>query len=620
MNKLTKGLLTLSLSAAIVGAVACGGNSSDAWKGTTFTDYGTVAADTLGGFVAETDKYVYFINGMGSSSSDNSFGTPIKGALVAADKTDFSKSEVVIPELMVSSDYDAGVYIFKEGDGVYAYYGTPNKEKNSSGEVAYSEMTFTKTRLDGKENKKLFTVSSHSVNYRIAQAGDTVYIVYYDSDDSAIVSYNCANGKKTVIAKTDATTNVKAESGEYLSLGEYKFLKNGSGAQIIYTMTAYTQEYYSAQEEQSDSYSRQTANYNYVYLYQVGGEPVIVKNGKDKNETFALKSVVDEYVFYTATPFSGDAKTYGAKISGLGNERATEINYPDNIKDGMIIKSFSEVYYFDSDAKQVIKNTLVKTDTITEYNTKTPVLKDETVSSLISVDDNYIYCFNTDGYIAAISRTEDKTVRVSERTASSSWYAPEIVEIDGVKYMLYCDSSAVGNSYIHYAKLDFGADNVKTEYNDDNEVDYYYLESSFIGVRPAADRAAAAVAKINEIESPLDVKGEGDALYADSVTAARKAYDALDSDAKDCVADTDLAKLENAEKALKLWAAYDKLEPVLNYANLSDDEKATLRTNYDAATKLKEEYGDNYSAIAAYLTDNLNYFYQETDAKLNSSN
>ena len=143
MNKLTKGLLTISFAALIAGAVGCNGGV-DAWKGTTFTNYGAVIANTNGGFVAETDNYVYFINGLGASSSDNTFGKPIKGALVAADKNDLSNSQVVIPELMVSSDYDAGVYLFEESDGVYAYYGTPNREKNSSGDIAYSEMCFTK--------------------------------------------------------------------------------------------------------------------------------------------------------------------------------------------------------------------------------------------------------------------------------------------------------------------------------------------------------------------------------------------------------------------------------------------------------------------------------------------
>lgn len=621
MNKLTKGLLTISLSVMLVGtAAACGSASS--WKGTDFTDYGAVDLTTNGGFVAETANYVYFINGVESSSSDNTFGTPVKGALVAAKKTDLNDSQVVIPELMTSSDYDAGIYLFGSGEETYAYYGTPNREKTSSGAVASSEMTFTRTRLDGKKNEKLFTVSSFSTNYRIAQATDgTVYIVYYDTESASLMSYNCSTDKAAVIAKTDAKTNDKTESGEYLSLGDYKLLKNGNSAQVVFTMTVYTQEYYSAQEEQDSSYQRQTATYNYVYLYTAGSAaPVCIKNGKEKNETYALKSNVGEYLFYTATPLGGTEKTFGAKVSEISVTSAdTEIFYSANVKDDMVMKSYEEVYYLDTDAKQVIKNTLVKTDTVDEYNTKVTLLKDETLNSLLDVDDNYIYCFNTDGYIVAVERAgEGRTIRISERTASASWYKPETFALGEAEYMLYADNSTEGKSYVYRSDIKKLATPGEVK-NDDGEVDYYYLESSFIGVMPTADRAAVVAAKITAIEKPLDLKVGGDGKYsAESVKKARAAYEALDDDAKAQVSADDLKTLTNAEKALTLADAFAKLEKVINYNNLTEDEKATLKTDYDAAKAIADGYGDDFNDIAACLGDslNLNYYYQQAGKKL----
>ena len=619
MNKLTKCLLTLSLSAAIVGtAAACGGSSS--WNGTDFTDYGAVKLETNGGFVAETDNYVYFINGIESSSADNTFGTPVKGSLVAAKKTDLSNSQVVIPELMTAADYGAGIYLFGSGDETYAYYGTPNTEKTSSGEVASSEMTFTKTRLDGKKSEKLFTVSSVSVNYRIAQATDgTVYIVYYDKDSTSLISYNCTAKTSTVLAKTDAKTNEQAASGEYLSLGDYMFIDNDGGAQVVYTLTAYTQKYYSEQEEQDSSYQRQTANYNYLYSYTVGADPVCIKNGKDASETYAIKSNEGEYLFYTVTPFGGKEKSYGVKLSDTA--AATELFYSDNVKENMIVKSYEEVYYFDTDAKKVIKNTLVKTATVDRYNTQATILSDESVSSLIDVDDDYIYCFNNDGYIVAVERAgENRTIRISERTASSSWYTPETVTLGEAKYMLYADSSTEGNSYIHYSDLKKLAEPKSEDTDDDDEIDVYYHESSFIGVRPAADKAAVASIKINAIETPLELKKGDDGKYtADSVKTARAIYDALDDEAKANVSESDYAKLVKAEKALTLADAFIKLEKVINYNNLSDEEKATLTADYNAAKTIVDGYGSDFTSIAAYLGDklNLNYYYQQTGNKLN---
>ena len=629
MKKSIKGLLTVSLAAALSMAAACGGGA-DSWKGNAFTNYGTVQTETLGGLAAETDKYVYFINGVGSSSWDNSYGTPVKGALVAADKNNPSDVRVVIPELMVSSDYGAGVYIFNEGGSAYAYYGTPNREKNSSGEVANYEMTFTKTRLDGKESEKLFTVSSHSTTYRVAQAANgKVYILYYDTSDSALVSYDCKADKKTVIAKTDAKSNVKTND-EYLSLGEYKFLDNGSGAQIAYVMNVYSEAYIEAKAESEDSYSREQANYNKLYVYSVDGGASCVKDGNaskqgatvEEDTKYALKSNVGEYLFYTATPLVGQEQTYGVKISDLSD--AVKIDYPDNIKDDIIIVDYDKVYYYDTDSQKVLKNTLVKTDTINEHNTKKAILKDGTISSLIKISDDYIYCFNSDGYIVAIERAENgKTIRISERVAASSWYKPETVKLtvggEEAEYLLYCDGSTEGNSYVYRAKLDFSDENVKEEdTNDDGETDIYYLESSFTGVRTAADRAKAAVIKISAIESTLDLEeGDDDKLYSESVKIARAAYDALDKDAKAEVSEDDLAKLVNAEKAVVLANLFVKLEPVLYYdLLLTADQKAALEADYNAAKAKVNAYGDDYETIAAYLDGNLNYYYQQTKNKI----
>ena len=618
MKKLTKGLLAVSLTALIVGAVGCNCNGGETWHGTDFTDYGRVVAESNGGFVAETDKFVYFINGVETSSSDNTFGTPIKGSLVALDKSDPAKMQVVIPELIVSSDYDAGVYVFQEGDKAYAYYGTPNREKNSSGEVASSEMTFTKTCLDGTGNTKLFTVSSHSTSFRMVQDKDgAVNVVYYDEGNSCIVCYNAKTGKSSVIAKTDDKVN-DATDGEYLSLDEYKFFDNGNSAQVVYTMKVYTQEYNEAQEKQQESYSRQTASYNYMYIYSVDGGSKCVKNGKTTETTYTLKACVDDYLFYTAkTLVGGSEKTYGVKLAALDADK--EISYPDNIKDDMIIKSFEEVYFFDSTDGKIIKTTLVN-EPLPEREARKVLVKDSAISSLISIDEDYAYCYNSDGNIIAVNYKDGddfgKTIKISERKASTGWYAPETVVIGGETYILYCDASDEGRSYVFSANLSGLNDPLEKDTDDDGEIDEYYLESSFVGVMPAADRAAVVATKLNAISGTLDLQEGETGYYDETVNAARAAYDALDPEAKNVLSSDALAKLTNAEKAIKLADAYITLESVKTYNGLSQAGKDALKTAlepaYNEATSIKESYGSNYSTIAAYLSNNLNYYYQVT--------
>ena len=614
MKNLTKSLLAMTFAATMVSAAACGENASDAWKQPTYTDHGAVATQTLGGFVAETEKYAYFINGVGSNASDNTFGTPIKGALVAVPKNDLTKAaQVIVPELFVASDYNAGVYLFGSGAETYAYYGTPNKEKDSSGEVAKSEMTFSRTRLDGTKNEKLFTVSSLSAEYRMAEVNGTVYIVYYDSSESALVSYNCTSKTKEVIAKTDAEINDKNANGEYVSLDSYKFLDNGSAAEVVYTLTVYSEPYYSQKKEDDSSYSRETESYNYLMAYKAGAAATKVKGDKNADKTYAVKEYVSGYLFYTETSLNGDAETYAVKDAALQN--ATKIVYTDNVKSGMLIKGLDEVYFYDSG--KVVKTVLTEASG-TEYDKKQTIVKNDGISTLIDVDDNYVYATDSEGYIVALERNGEKTIKISERTASSSWYAPETISISSGKYMLFCDNSGVGNSYIYYADLNkLSAPNEK-DTDDDGTADEYYLDNKFVGVMPAADRAVSAESVVDDIDANYKEEDNGAAFKA-SVKAARDAYEALDGDAKAAYSSDKLTTVTNAEKAVKLGDAYMKLAKIINYNKMTDAEKETLKTDFNAAKALKEEYENAgvYDKVAGYLENNLKWYYQATNEKLN---
>ena len=63
----------------------------------------------------------------------------------------------------------------------------------------------------------------------------------------------------------------------------------------------------------------------------------------DSRITYALKSNVGEYLFYTVTPISGTEKTCGIKLSDPSVE--TEIFYSDNVKDDMIIIKTCKGHY-----------------------------------------------------------------------------------------------------------------------------------------------------------------------------------------------------------------------------------------------------------------------------------
>lgn len=151
-----------------------------------------------GGFVVEKGEYVYFVNGVQTYTADNTYGTPVKGALMRIKKTDVAAhkntAETVIPSLMVSADYKSGIYVY--GDRVY--YATPTNVKNTSGEVENTYLDFKSAKLDGSDIRDYFRVSKNDTQFRYVEEGESVYLTY--SEDSELRSYNTANGTETVLA------------------------------------------------------------------------------------------------------------------------------------------------------------------------------------------------------------------------------------------------------------------------------------------------------------------------------------------------------------------------------------------------------------------------------------
>ena len=88
MKKILVKILVCALAVICAfGMVACGDND---WQGTSMKSPGAVLSN--GGFLAETENYVYYINGFTSYGDDNEFGTPVKGSLMAAEnQEEFNK-------------------------------------------------------------------------------------------------------------------------------------------------------------------------------------------------------------------------------------------------------------------------------------------------------------------------------------------------------------------------------------------------------------------------------------------------------------------------------------------------------------------------------------------------
>ncbi len=246
MRKILKNVMTIFTAGVMAFGVA-----SLAACGTNFTPLKDAPAATAevasnGGFVVEKGDYVYFINGVESYTSDNTYGNPVKGALMRVKKSDIGKadaSETVVPSLMVASDYTSGVYIY--GDRVY--YATPNSDRNMQGVVESGYLDFKSAKLDGSDVKAYFNVESNSTVYRYVEAEGTVYLMYVEN--SNLHSYNTATATDTELVR---------------SMGAYVLNSADKTDPYVYYTMSVTAEI-DAVDEDGNSAAPSARGYNQIY-------------------------------------------------------------------------------------------------------------------------------------------------------------------------------------------------------------------------------------------------------------------------------------------------------------------------------------------------------------------
>lgn len=634
MRKIITAIIASTISLLTVfGMTACNGNSSHK---VSLTSPGNIIEASLGGFVAETENYVYYINGVGESTAKNDFGTPLKGALMVADKATLGgevKTEVVVPKLFVASDYNAGVYIFGEGENSAVYYATPSVEKNSDGKVANTHLTFMKTTLNGKKTESFITVEGIGTNYRMAEKDGVVYIVFYDNTNKELKTYNTSKKELTTIAKVDEKTRegVQLEDSQdkvFLTFDSYRFLEVGCDTTVVFTMKAYAEDYYEEKAEGNEEYQRAEAKFNVMYSYSVGDVKdengvvgKMIANGEKENIKYAITLVEDGYVFFTETSINNKVKNYASSTKDL--TKKTLIEKVDNVKDLIVINDkegatpLDEYFYKftpeGTDVEDVIYKSTLVGDAI---KVRERVLANAKVSSLLYIDGDYMYYYTTGNKLARCNYkvADAKEELISEDVVASTWFDPEIVEANGKKFIFYADSSVEGSSYIKY--VDLTKETVEKE--DDKGNKYMTFEGqALIGIMTETDKANPVKQKINNLAAKdfeyTVVEGK---VKLEGVKEARDAYEALSKESKKSIGEDLITKLENAEKAQALANEYYKLKEFEKYADLSDAEKKTFEEVYNQVKayrqKLVNEDSTRFITIRDMVNDEILYMYQES--------
>ncbi|MBQ3115953.1 MAG: hypothetical protein IJC07_02885 [Clostridia bacterium] len=597
----------LALGIVCTGLVGCKDKGGE-WDGAGFTDGGAV--ESVGGFVASTENYIYYINGIADPENNNEYGNPVKGTLMAANKKDLSDTKIVVPQMYTATDYGAGVFI----DNGYAYYGTSNTEKNSSGDVANRELVFSKVKLGGGEPEILLNVGDLDVEYRIVKGGDTVYIVYYDDDDSAIKSFNTSTKEEIVVAKQDA------KSSTNYSLKEYKFVETGMGSvAVVFTLTVYAEPY--IEEKDKDDYQRLTELYNYVYVYSAGDAidgrgvagKVVLGQDEQKRETFTLTNVYGKYLLASSTDIRGNVKYYLAKTSEILNDGAIkEIKNNSYVSDTAFIADFDEAYVTEN--SKIYKVSLTGDDKLTK---KAVALADD-VSEIINVIGNDIYYQTKATEIVRIEMNNEDANKeyVTSDLIATSWYAPEFITIEGKTYLFYNDSSTFGAGYTKY--VDLAGEVTGEDTDDDGEEDKFsLLNRVFLGKLSQTDRVAIATAKVAVIENSLTVgvlpmeTDENGKFFNQEVIDARKAYNELTDSDKESYTEETLKTLEKYEKAIQMANEFNKLSGMYGYENRDLNEQTKLRTTYfeikDAVIEFMKS--EDYNDVSKLIDNNVEWYF-----------
>ncbi len=603
MKKILSKLICLMLimGIALTNLIGC---TESSWKGkVTLKNSGAVIENA--GFIAETENYLYFINGIESTTSNNKMGTPLKGALLVADKNDLSKTEVVVPKLMVASDYNAGVFI----DGGYVYYATPSVEKNSEGHTANDELAFMRTKLDGSgDTDEFFTLKTSnaiSAEHRFVKAENgQVLIYYYNADTMSVICYNTANGESSTIIKQKAV-----DDGD--SLEKLVLLKSKEITDIVgyYTTTVYSEKHETL--------------YNRVYVIKAGstvGE-LVVDGENDENTQiddvkYSITLINEGFVFFTKTN-SGRTESYAISTSEAKTgdwSNATKIYNTEHVASTTLINGSLAEAYTIGDTKVYKVSFLTKGE-------KTPVVLKEGISKLLFIKDGSLYFYDAEGLIKkmTLDETDDdkQFIVVSEDTASTSWYDVEVKNIAGKDYLFYCDISNTGKSYIKY--VDLSAEVVSKDTDDDGEDDLFYLESEKIynlGKMTDKDKAEVFDSKVNlqATYSPVNgigEKAEDDQDFYNEIMELKAEYETLSASVKEKVSDTAKNTLRCIEKAFEVAEEYKKLAQIEFVGSLEEAEALGLKTVYNQVKGYIKAFKNSADreGVDAFISDNLKAHY-----------
>ena len=199
-------ILIICLVACMGIAIFTGCNPSFGPVGTK--EYKDSPVVNNGGLVVQQGGYLYYVNGMDSTSNivkpeDNEFGkASVKGSIMKSridENGNLSETAVVVPKMFYTAASNGGFYIY----GEWIYYLSPNTKADNKSNVLSSQSVAFRTAIDGTKTQEIATLTSNSTQYTFTDKE----FIYFEDNTLKKVSYdNEKINKKAENIQEDVTS------------------------------------------------------------------------------------------------------------------------------------------------------------------------------------------------------------------------------------------------------------------------------------------------------------------------------------------------------------------------------------------------------------------------------
>ena len=389
-----------------------------------------------GGMVVQKGDYIYFTNGYLEASSlkngENKYGDVDYTALYRAKTNGGELSynitedengaevktlkdvELVVPKVVGADTCD--FFIFDD----YIYYASPTTEKDKTGNSRFDYITIFCVKIDGSENKKLYSVDTYSSGkFNMICIDNTVYAEIYDGSKIVILTIegNKVTDTKKISEDTKITNVVMPKVETYNP-------KNN----LITEAEQYI--YYTREVAKSEKYT----NCNVLCKVKVtdGEEKVLIA---DNRYTITPIDFYGDNFYYTASDKNGytsSSNVYVANVNTLTEVRKSDI-----------------ISYLDASTFNVVKGSYIgvvvtldnKLYLATKDSSDTPVIYDGEIT-VIEVTENDIFAYNSSKEIVKINIQTKKSSVISNDEDELYFDAKPCFDIIGS--YIYCYNSYVG--------------------------------------------------------------------------------------------------------------------------------------------------------------------------------